>query len=264
MSVKGIGSNFGDFDDTKLSNLSSIGSSNFSSASSNFAKPESADNTIPSKEDTFSIEIKDYNDSSKSSYPQPVTQMPQSIATPPKNGVSKTSLDGAVSYKKEVIKEIYNENLPQQIMDRETIEYDDGTVITHIYEGGKLVKSIEENYSGDPRNPKPGDTINQRDVYYRSDGSVEEETNHALIKAMFNEDIFIGWCEEAAATKFDRVYFDEEGNAVTQLNEEKWEKMDQKLLHATLYAAIGKDGKTYWTESTRAKLNDYGKPEKLT
>ena len=154
--------------------------------------------------------------------------MPESIPAPPENGVSKKSLDGAEYYKKEYIEGSEEVKFPPMInpetgeyyktdpMYRETIEYDDGTVITNIYEGDKLVKSIEDKYSGDPSNPQHDDTRDTTTFYYNDDGSVETVIENKSDQRYIED---IGWTDGLIPDNY--TFYDEEGNAIQRYEKDE-------------------------------------------
>ena len=100
------------------------------------------------------------------------TDMPDSIPTPPKNGVSKTSLDGAVSYTKVVVDGTVDN--PEGPTYQEIIKYDDGTIIVNTYQGDKLSMSIERNFEDEEGNPIYKGDIGWQERYREYIKSVNE------------------------------------------------------------------------------------------
>lgn len=147
--------------------------------------------------------------------------MPDSIPIPPKNGVSKTSLDGAVSYTKTVIKD--TENNPEGPTYQERIEYDDGTVIYNTYHGDKLSMSIERKFqdeNGNPidaDNPEYGDRMLQKIFFYDEEGNVEHVKNNGY------EYTSEGWGDFLVSSLFDDIFYDENGNPIDK-NDKEWKE----------------------------------------
>lgn len=193
----------------------------------NTGKQSVSSSASQSNEDRVKIEVEGYDTKSSKNH-EPITDMPESIPVPPENGVSKKSLDGAEYYKKEYIEGSEEVKFPPMInpetgeyyktdpMYRETIEYDDGTVITNIYEGDKLVKSIEDKYSGDPSNPQHDDTRDTTTFYYNDDGSVETVIENKNDQRYIED---IGWTDGLIPDNY--TFYDEEGNAIQRYEKDE-------------------------------------------
>ena len=140
------------------------------------------------------------------------TDMPDSIPTPPKNGVSKTSLDGAVSYTKVVVDSTVDD--PEGPTYQEIIKYDDGTIIVNTYQGDKLSMSVERNFEDeegnpiDPDNPDYGDRSSQKMFFYDEDGNVTHVHNDRY------EYTSEGWGDFLVGSIADDIFYDEEGNPI--------------------------------------------------
>ena len=227
--------------DSSSAGVKAGGNSNFIKTE-NYAEINSANNAAPSqsseenlqKAEIFEEDIGEEKQSKQNN--KAVTDIPESIPEPPVNGVSKKSIDGAVSYKKEII-EYSDREIGNTPMYRETIEYDDGTVITNIYDGDKLVKSIEDKYSGDPNNPEHKDTRDTVTYYYDEEGNVSYKSKRIGQQEYLGE---VGWVDHPG--KSEKIFYDEDGNEIREMtyNPEtgKVEKSDEweKLNHdASLY-----------------------------
>lgn len=228
MNINFIGINDGNFGEDKYINKSDF---KFIKPTNNTNQNLKIQNNLSStgnqsKEDEVKVEVDGF-DTKSSKNQVSTTDMPKSIPTPPENGVSKKSLDGANYYKKEYIEGSEEVKFPPLInsetgeyyktepMYRETIEYDDGTVITNIYEGDKLVKSIEDKYSGDPSDPKQGDTRDTTTFYYKDDGSVETVVENKGDQRYIED---IGWTDGLIEDVY--TFYDENGDAISKYKED--------------------------------------------
>ena len=201
--------------DSSSAGVKAGGNSNFIKTE-NYAEINSANNAAPSQsseENLQKAEISEEDIGEEKQNKQnnkAVTDIPESIPEPPEIGVSKKSIDGAVSYRKEIV-EGSDKELNNPPLYLEVIKYEDGTVITNIYEGDVLVRSQEVIYSGDPDNPQHKDTRDIISYHYDENGNIESVRKN-IGDQEYLEDV--GWVDHLRPD--EKIYYDEDGNEIRE------------------------------------------------